>query len=158
MCIRDSPPTNASITSIDTGNDAVNVIPSKVEVKFNIRFNEKQNPEKLEKFLRSHFDRVHKDYKVEFTCNANPFITKPGKLINYISEAIKLKTNSSIDLSTTGGTSDARFISLYCPVIEFGLVGKTMHQVNEHALIKDLKLLTEIYYEFLNKTFIEVTK
>lgn len=152
------PPTNASITSIDTGNDAVNVIPSKVEVKFNIRFNEKQNPEKLEKFLRSHFDRVHKDYKVEFTCNANPFITKPGKLINYISEAIKLKTNSSIDLSTTGGTSDARFISLYCPVIEFGLVGKTMHQVNEHALIKDLKLLTEIYYEFLNKTFIEVTK
>ena len=122
------------------------------------RFNEKQNPEKLEKFLRSHFDSVHKDYKVEFTCNANPFITKPGKLINYISEAIKLKTNSSIDLSTTGGTSDARFISLYCPVIEFGLVGKTMHQVNEHALIKDLKLLTEIYYEFLNKTFIEVTK
>ena len=101
---------------------------------------------------------MHKDYKVEFTCNANPFITKPGKLINYISEAIKLKTNSSIDLSTTGGTSDARFISLYCPVIEFGLVGKTMHQVNEHALIKDLKLLTEIYYEFLNKTFIEVTK
>ena len=152
------PPTNASITSIDTGNNAVNVIPSKVEVKFNIRFNDNQNPEKLENFLRSHFDGVHKDYKVEFTCNANPFITKPGKLINYISKAIKLKTNSSIDLSTTGGTSDARFISIYCPVIEFGLVGKTMHQVNEHALINDLKLLTEVYYEFLNKTFIEAPK
>ena len=71
-----------------------------------------------------------------------------------IKSAIIKKTNISADLSTTGGTSDARFISQYCPVVEFGLVGKTMHQINENVLIDDLNLLSEIYYAFLNEIFL----
>ena len=148
------PPTNASVTSIDTGNNAVNVIPSSVKAKFNIRFNDSQDKEKLESFLKSHFDKVYKNYETEFSCNAEPFITQPGKLIDVIKSAIIKKTNISADLSTTGGTSDARFISQYCPVVEFGLVGKTMHQINENVLIDDLNLLSEIYYEFLNEIFL----
>ena len=148
------PPTNASITSIDTGNNAVNVIPSSVKAKFNIRFNDSQDTEKLESFLKSHFDEVYKNYEIEFSCNAEPFLTKPGKLIDVIKSAIFKKTNILADLSTTGGTSDARFISQFCPVVEFGLVGKTMHQINENVLIDDLNLLSEIYYEFLNEIFL----
>ena len=148
------PPTNASITSIDTGNNAVNVIPSSVKAKFNIRFNDSQDKEKLESFLKSHFDEVYKNYEIEFSCNAEPFLTKPGKLIDIIKSAIFKKTNILADLSTTGGTSDARFISQFCPVVEFGLVGKTMHQINENVLIDDLNLLSEIYYEFLNEIFL----
>ena len=148
------PPTNASITSIDTGNNAVNVIPSSVKAKFNIRFNDSQDKEKLESFLKSHFDEVYKNYEIEFSCNAEPFLTKPGKLIDVIKSAIFKKTNILADLSTTGGTSDARFISQFCPVVEFGLVGKTMHQINENVLIDDLNLLSEIYYEFLNEIFL----
>ena len=148
------PPTNASVTSIDTGNNAVNVIPGSVKAKFNIRFNDSQDTKSLETFLISHFDKIYKDYKIEFSCNAHPFLTKPGALIDLINSAIYKKTNIKPDLSTTGGTSDARFISKYCPVVEFGLVGKTMHQINENVLIDDLNLLSEVYYEFLNGIFL----
>ena len=147
------PPTNASVTSIDTGNKAVNVIPSSVKAKFNIRFNDSQDTEKLESFLKSHFDKVYKNYETEFSCNAEPFITQPGKLIDVIKSAITKKTNISADLSTTGGTSDARFISQYCPVVEFGLVGKTMHKVDEAVSLKDLKKLTKIYLNILQNYF-----
>ncbi len=81
-------------------------------------------------------------------------MTKPGKLITFLKNAIKNKTKNSPDLSTSGGTSDARFIAKYCPVVEFGLVGKTMHQINENASIEDINLLSEIYYEFLNEIFL----
>ena len=149
------PPSNASVTSIDTGNDAVNVIPGSVTAKFNIRFNDSQDTKSLEAFLTSHFDKTYENYKVEFSCNAQPFLTKPGTLIDMIDNAIYKKTKIKPELSTSGGTSDARFISKFCPVVEFGLVGKTMHQINENVLIDDLNLLSEVYYEFLNRIFLE---
>ena len=151
---KDFPPSNASITSIDTGNSALNVIPSRVEAKFNIRFNDSQDAKKLEMFLKSHFDKIDKNYKVEFCSNAEPFLTQPGKLITFVKNAIKNKTQYSPDLSTSGGTSDARFIAKYCPVVEFGLVGKTMHQINENVSIEDINLLSEIYYQLLNEIFL----
>ena len=119
-----------------------------------IRFNDSQDANKLEMFLKSHFDKIDKNYEVGFYSNAEPFLTQPGKLINFVKNAIKNKTKILPDLSTSGGTSDARFIAKYCPVVEFGLVGKTMHQINENVSIEDINLLSEIYYELLNEIFL----
>ena len=147
------PSSTASITSIDTGNQADNVIPSKVETKFNIRFNDLHTKESLQNKILKHFDSITNNYEIKFFSNADPFITKPGFLTSNLKEAIFKITQNHPDLSTSGGTSDARFISKYCPVIEFGLVGKTMHQVDERVPTSDIKMLTNIYYEFLKKNF-----
>ena len=143
----------ASITSIDTGNKADNVIPEKVSAKFNIRFNDSKSKDSLEKYLINHFNSISPNYKVEFFSNADPFITKPDKQVLSLSKAIQKITRKNPKFSTSGGTSDARFISKYCPVVEFGLVGKTMHQINEHSNLSDIYLLKEIYYEFLKNYF-----
>ena len=143
------PETTASVTSIDTGNISDNVIPLKVDAKFNIRFNDGQTKDSLGKRLKDHFDLVSKNYEVQFYSNADPFLTENNELINSISKSVNRITLKSPSLSTSGGTSDARFITKYCPVIEFGLVGKTMHQIDENVSIKDIKLLSEIYYDFI---------
>ena len=143
------PKSTSNITSIDSNNSAYNVIPEKVEAKFNIRFNDSFTQKSLEKMLIEYFDSVTKNYQVEFYCNAEPFLTKPGKLVENISKAIKNITNIDPVLSTTGGTSDARFISKFCPVVEFGLIGKTAHHVDERVSIRDIELLSKIYKEFL---------
>ena len=143
------PETTASVTSIDTGNISDNVIPLKVDAKFNIRFNDGQTKDSLGKRLKDHFDLVSKNYEVQFYSNADPFLTENNELINSISKSVNRITLKSPSLSTSGGTSDARFITKYCPVIEFGLVGKTMHQIDENVSIKDIKLLSEIYFDFI---------
>ena len=148
------PKSTSNVTSIDCNNTAYNVIPENVEAKFNIRFSDKFTQKSLEEMLVKHFDSVHRNYKVEFFCNAEPFLTKPDKLVEKISKAIQKFTNINPVLSTTGGTSDARFISKFCQVIEFGLVGQTAHQVDEKVSIKEIELLAMIYKEILETSLI----
>ena len=147
------PPTTVAISSIDTGNSATNVIPQKVTASFNIRFNDSRTAEDIEEWLRGHFDSVGGSYQLETACSSNAFITEPGALSEDLISAIKDVVGSSPEISTTGGTSDARFIRKYCPVVEFGIVGKTMHKINEHVEIKDVELLTDIYTELLDRFF-----
>ena len=147
------PPTTVAISSIDTGNSATNVIPLKVTASFNIRFNDSRTAEDIEEWLRGHFDSVGGSYQLETACSSNAFITEPGALSEDLISAIKDVVGTSPEMSTTGGTSDARFIRKYCPVVEFGIVGKTMHKINEHVEIKDVELLTDIYTELLDRFF-----
>tara|TARA_Y100001978_G_scaffold202870_1_gene225494 strand:+ start:192 stop:1367 length:1176 start_codon:yes stop_codon:yes gene_type:complete len=147
------PPTTAAISSIDTGNSASNVIPQKVTASFNIRFNDSRTAEDIEKWLRAHFDSVGGNYTLETACSSNAFITEPGALSDDLVSAVKAVVGTHPEMSTTGGTSDARFIRKFCPVVEFGVVGKTMHKLNEHVEVKDVELLTDIYTELLDRFF-----
>ena len=147
------PPTTVAISSIDTGNSATNVIPQKVTASFNIRFNDSRTADDIEKWLRAHFDSVGGNYTLETACSSNAFITEPGELSEDLVSAVKDVVGTHPEMSTTGGTSDARFIRKFCPVIEFGVVGKTMHKLNEHVEVKDVELLTDIYTELLDRFF-----
>ena len=148
------PKSTASVTTIDTDNKALNVIPESVSAHFNIRFNDSLTREELEKYIINHFNSVTKKYEIEFFSNAEPFITQPDKQVDSLSKAIKKITNLKPKFSTSGGTSDARFFSKHnIPVVEFGLVGNTMHQINESSNIFDIYLLKDIYYEFLKNYF-----
>ena len=146
---------NLEFLSIDTGNDVSNVIPPEIKAKFNIRFNTLQTEKKLKKII---CDAIKKeiiktkniDWHVDFNLSGEPFLTKPDKFINIVSNAVKEVTGIEPELSTSGGTSDARFIKDICPVIEFGSVGKTMHKINEKVSVKDLEALTKIYYEIIS--------
>ena len=151
------PPTTVAISSIDTGNSASNVIPQKVMASFNIRFNDSRTAEEIEKWLRAHFDSVGGNYTLETACSSNAFITEPGALLADLVSAVKGVVGTHPEMSTTGGTSDARFIRKFCPVIEFGVVGKTMHKLNEHVEVKDVELLTDIYTELLDRFFKRVS-
>jgi len=142
--------------SIDTGNVVSNVIPSKIEAKFNIRFNILQSEESLVEKIKNAIESIPYD-KNSFTWELNtelsgsPFITEPDDFIKLVASAIKENTGIEPELSTSGGTSDARFIKDICDVVEFGLVGKTMHQIDESILLDDLESLTQIYYNVIKR-------
>ena len=146
-------PSTANVTSIDTGNEAGNVIPASVSAKFNIRFNTEHNSDNLIGWLEEHFNRVGGDWQASWKSNADPFITSPGALTDMLGDSVEAVTGRRPDLSTTGGTSDARFITHICPVAEFGLVGKTMHQIDEHVAVGDIDQLARIYEDFLTRFF-----
>ncbi len=148
-------PSTAMITSIDVKNDSFNIIPSKAVLKFNVRFNNLFTSDSLTKKFKSHFDSLGFKYNFDYFCNAEPFLTNSGHLINCMEEAIKKITNKIPEKSTTGGTSDARFIKEICPVIEFGLVGKLMHKIDEKVSVKEIMELKQVYYEFLKLFFIK---
>ncbi len=148
-------PSTAMITSIDVKNNSFNVIPSKAVLKFNVRFNNLFTADSLTKKFKSHFNSFGFKYDFDYFCNAEPFLTNPGHLINSMEKAIKKITNKVPIKSTTGGTSDARFIKNICPVIEFGLVGKLMHKVDEKVPTKEIMELQKIYYEFLKLFFVK---
>ncbi|MCF8474904.1 MAG: succinyl-diaminopimelate desuccinylase [Emcibacter sp.] len=148
-------PSNLEIVSIDVGNTASNIIPAEVVARFNIRFNNEQTNEGLQRWIRSVCDNVGGDYSLEMKSSGDAFLTLPGRLSNIICDAVKKATGHDIELSTSGGTSDARFIKNYCPVVEFGLVNKTMHKVDECVVIDDLMQLTRIYHEILMAFFKE---
>ena len=158
--------TNLEVTTIDVGNPATNVIPAKATATFNIRFNDNWDGDSIQKEILRRFEAGAKsqrlgksssgktDYSVEWIGRVSPvFITHDEGLIRMISAAVKSVTGKTPELSTGGGTSDARFIKDYCPVVEFGLVGQTMHQVDERTKLSDLDILTEIYGKFL-KSFL----
>ena len=154
---RDFQPTNLEVTRININNTADNVIPATAEATFNIRFNNKHSSNSLKKKLNKIFKKMtkkHKSkFKIEYRVSGEAFLTKPNKTTFMIQNIIKKITKLKPRLSTTGGTSDLRFIRTICPGLEFGLVGKTMHKVDEAVSLKDLKNLTKIYENILKNYF-----
>ncbi len=150
-------PSNLEVTSIDVGNPAVNVIPAQASASFNIRYNAHHNDESLRNWIRSCCEQVTAEmggsYDLAFKSSGDCFITEPGPLVELLQDAVKAETGQSPALATNGGTSDARFIKDYCPVIEFGLVGRTMHQVDERVPVEELDVLTNIYRRALQSYF-----
>ena len=143
----------AHVTTIDTGNKVGNVIPATVSASFNIRFNTEHKAEDLIGWLEEHFDRVGGSWQADWRVSAQPFVTPAGPLTDLMQAAINDVTGRNAELSTSGGTSDARFITHLCPVAEFGLVGQTMHKVDEHVLTDDIDQLTAIYLAMLSRFF-----
>ena len=146
-------PSNIEITSIDIGNTATNVIPKEASANFNIRYNDIFDREKIEEEVHNRIRSLNYDYSIKFEHSGDSFLTSPGKLTKNLSKIIEDQTGNTPELSTSGGTSDARFIKDHGNVVEFGLIGATMHKVDESASIKDIKNLTEIYYQLLKKYF-----
>ncbi|MDQ0392554.1 succinyl-diaminopimelate desuccinylase [Labrys monachus] len=148
---------NLEIISIDTGNKAFNVIPAEIRATFNIRFNDLWNRASLEEHIRSRLDAAAGNlvsYSLAFERSASEaFLTEPGPFVDAIVRSIEAETGRRPALSTSGGTSDARFIKDVCPVVEFGLVGKTMHQVDERVAIIELESLARIYQRLLEQYF-----
>ena len=154
---KDFQPTNLEVTKINIDNIADNVIPGIAKATFNIRFNNKHSSSRLKKRLNKIFKKVVKkdksNFKIEYRVSGEAFLSKPNKTTYMIQSIIKKITKIKPKLSTTGGTSDARFIRKITPCLEFGLVGKTMHKVDEAVSISDLKKLTKIYSAILKKYF-----
>ena len=146
-------PTNLELASIDVGNTASNVIPAQATALFNIRFNTEQTSDDLEEWLREQCDAVGGDYTLNISIGAQPFLTQPGPFTELISNAVEEVTGIKPALTTTGGTSDARFIHHHCPVAEFGLISETMHKVDEQAAVSDIEQLTRIYTRILESYF-----
>jgi succinyl-diaminopimelate desuccinylase len=148
-------PSNLEIVSVDTGNPAFNVIPAEVRARINVRFNDLWEPKKLEAELRQRLDAVAARYALDLEpCNALAFLTEPHSFTKLVADAVEKKTGCRPMLSTSGGTSDARFIRAYCPVLEFGLLGTTAHMVDEHITVSELEGLTDIYAAILEDYFL----
>jgi len=154
---KDFQPTNLEITKINIENTADNVIPGEANATFNIRFNNKHSSNSLKSKLNKIFNKITKQNKskfnIEYNVSGEAFLTKPNSTTFMIRDVIKKITKVNPQLSTTGGTSDARFIRKISPCLEFGLVGKTMHKVDEAVSVSDLKKLTLIYSEILKNFF-----
>jgi succinyl-diaminopimelate desuccinylase len=141
------------ITTIDVGNPASNVIPARGTAVFNSRFNDLYTPASLEAELRHRLDQLCHAYKLDVRVSAEPFLTSPGPLITAAAKAIEAATGRQPEMTTGGGTSDARFVAKYGPVFEFGLVGDTMHQVDERVPVADLERLVLAYSAILKAFF-----
>ena len=154
---KDFQPTNLEITKINIDNFADNVIPRLANAKFNIRFNNKHSSnsikKKINKIIKKISNKNKSKYKVAYSVSGEAFLTKPNNTTYMIQDIIKKITKIKPKLSTTGGTSDARFIRKIAPCLEFGLVGKTMHKVDEAVSLSDLKKLTLIYSSILKNYF-----
>ena len=148
-------PSTAEVTHLNIADPASNVIPDQAFAQFNIRFNTAHSTDSLQGWLDEHFSRIaaqrEVQYEARFWSNASPFITEARTHLDVVKAAVETVTGQRPELSTTGGTSDARFISRVCPVAEFGLVGQTMHQVDEHVSLADIETLTDIYFEMIRQ-------
>jgi succinyl-diaminopimelate desuccinylase len=151
----DFQPSNLEVTSVDVGNPATNVIPGEATARFNIRFNDRWSLSSLIDFLRAELDAAAAGAAYELTPGRNSewFLTRSDALVVPLAAAIRDVSGIEPELSTSGGTSDARFFKGVCPVVEFGLVGDTMHQVDERAPVADLHALAAIYRGFLGRFF-----
>jgi succinyl-diaminopimelate desuccinylase len=163
---KDFQPTNLEVTSIDVGNPATNVIPAKATATFNIRFNDTWTAESVQAEIHNRLDTASRrktyrkgrkepvDYDLVWKDRpSHVFLTRDDRLVDALSGSVRAVVGATPELSTSGGTSDARFIKDYCPVVEFGLVGKTMHMVDERVALADLETLTQIYQRFLEDWF-----
>jgi succinyl-diaminopimelate desuccinylase len=150
-------PSTLAVTTFDTGNPATNVIPASCRATVNIRFNDTHSGASLTKWIEEEVKAVSEDFGIAFDTrikiSGESFLTPPGLLSDLFSDAIEAETGKRPELSTSGGTSDARFIKDHCPVVEFGLVGQTMHQVNERVAIADIPRLKAIYRRILEGYF-----
>ncbi len=138
-----------ALTTVDVGNPATNVIPAEARAGFNIRFNDLHSGASLEKWIRDTVAQAGGEVEVKVEVSGESFLTPPGPLSEALAQAAFEVTGLVPELSTSGGTSDARFIKNHCPVVEFGLVGQTMHKSDEHVAVADMEALTEIYRRVL---------
>ncbi|MFT6459365.1 succinyl-diaminopimelate desuccinylase [Pseudophaeobacter arcticus] len=150
-------PSTLAVVTIDTGNPATNVIPAQSNATVNIRFNDSHSGASLSSWLQSEVDKVTAEFGVmiemKIKISGESFITPPGALSDLVARAVEAETGITPELSTTGGTSDARFVKHHCPVVEFGLVGKTMHQVDECVPVEQITQLKSIYARILKDYF-----
>jgi len=147
------PPSNLQVTSIDVGNTATNVIPAQGKAAFNCRFNDLHSSAQIESWVRQRLDRSGASYDLSFQVSGEAFLTPPGPLSDLVSAAVTQVTGLTPALSTSGGTSDARFIKDHCPVVELGLMNATAHKVDEAVSLADLRTLSDIYREVLASYF-----
>ena len=151
-------PTNLEIVTIDVGNPATNIIPQTANARFNIRFNTNHSGASLREFISVTAKEIDNNFKgtlkVDISVSGEPFFTKAGKFTDIIQNAAKETVGIVPELSTTGGTSDARFIKDYCPVVEFGIVGKTLHKIDENVTVKEVYDLSLIYNKIISDYFI----
>lgn len=147
------PPTNLEITTIDVGNTADNVIPDSGSAKFNIRFNDHWSSDTLSTKIHEIINSCGYEYTLDLVCGAESFLTKPGDWSEVARKAVQDITGKTPEFTTNGGTSDARFVSRYCPVVEFGGINATIHQINENASVQDLEDLTKIFTRMLEIYF-----
>jgi succinyl-diaminopimelate desuccinylase len=146
------PPTTWQISNIHGGTGASNVIPGEVEVMFNFRFSTASTPETLKQRVQSVLERHGLDFEIEWSLSGAPYLTPRGKLVETLIAAIREVTGSAPEVSTTGGTSDGRFIADICPeVVEFGPLNATIHKLNEHVDIAAIEPLREIYSRVLSR-------
>jgi len=146
-------PTNLEVTSIDVGNPAANIIPASAHARINIRFNDWHTGESLEGWVREKIDQAGGRCELTVRVGGESFVTPPGAFTDVVAQAVARVTGKAPKLSTSGGTSDARFIKNICPVVECGLVNRTIHQVDEEAPVADILALTEIYEAVLDAVF-----
>ncbi|WP_296419896.1 succinyl-diaminopimelate desuccinylase [Pseudooctadecabacter sp.] len=150
-------PSTLAVVTIDTGNPATNVIPAQCKASVNIRFNDLHTSDSVIDWMQSEVDDVAADFGVRVDMSTRvsgeSFLTPPGELSDLVSAAVEAETGLTPELSTTGGTSDARFVKNHCPVVEFGLVGKTMHQVDECVPLEQITQLKAIYTRILRDYF-----
>ncbi|TXH89595.1 MAG: succinyl-diaminopimelate desuccinylase [Rhodoferax sp.] len=146
------PPTTWQVSNYHAGTGASNVIPGQAVIDFNFRFSTESKPESLQQRLCAVLDKHQLDYQLDWTIGGLPFLTRPGPLVEAVREAIRAETGLETELSTSGGTSDARFIAQMCPqVIELGPPNATIHQVNEHIAVHDIEPLKNIYRRTLER-------
>ena len=150
-------PSNVEFTSVDVGNRITNIIPAQASAQFNIRFNDRHTLASLQSWLETRCAQAAGNdatWQFDYAAgNSEAFFTPPGPFVDLVTQSIADLTGGRPKLSTTGGTSDARFIRAYCPVIEFGLAGHSMHAVDEHVPLEDLTILTAIYRNILDLYF-----
>ena len=148
------PPSNLEITSVDVGNAATNVIPAKASALFNIRFNDRHKGADMAAWVEGVCRQSGANYTLKHHISAESFFCPPGKLAPLIAEAVRKETGRTPEFSTTGGTSDGRFLHRYCPeLVECGLVNDTAHKVNESASVTEIEALTRIYTETIRRYF-----
>jgi succinyl-diaminopimelate desuccinylase len=148
-------PSTLEISTIDVGNTASNVIPPQISATFNIRFSDAHTSATLIKWLDETFKKIAGETRYEFRTHitGESFLTPPGPFNDLVAGAVEAVTGVAPDRSTTGGTSDARFITNHCPVVEFGLVGQTMHKADERTAVADMEKLADIYLACLERYF-----
>ncbi|MCV6598495.1 MAG: succinyl-diaminopimelate desuccinylase [Mangrovicoccus sp.] len=150
-------PSTVAVTSFDTGNTATNVVPAQCRAVINIRFNDAHSSASLTEWLQRHMDAVADEtgitFEMRLRVSGESFVTAPGALSEMITRAVQAETGLTPEMSTTGGTSDARFMKNHCPVVEFGLVGRGMHQVDEAVAIDEIPVLKAIYGRILAEFF-----
>ena len=150
-------PSTLAFVTIDTGNPATNVIPAQTRAAVNIRYNDLHTGESLTAWMQGEADKIAREFGVKVDMrvkiSGESFVTPPGELSDLVSKSVQAVTGKTPELSTSGGTSDARFVKNHCPVVEFGLVGKTMHQVDERVAVDQIGQLKSIYTRILNDYF-----
>jgi succinyl-diaminopimelate desuccinylase len=151
------PPSNLEITTIDIGNPATNIIPAEARARLNIRFNPTHTGDDLIAWLNAMAGEAQAAsglrIELEHLCSGNAFLTEPGPFVSGVQDAVEAATGRRPEASTTGGTSDARFIRAMCPVLELGLVGQTMHQIDERAPVAEIEALAEVYRRVIGTFF-----